>query len=261
MFVPTRLADLSGRVALVIGASRGIGRAIAVALAREGADVIAVARDAQGLEDLAVHVGEHGRACEAVAVDVADDVALTAALDAQVLAGRAPTILVHCAASVYTHRRLQFVELTDIDRMHAVDVRSAIVTSRWMIPHMVGARWGRIVLLGSLAAQTSIPGAAMYATNKAALEGLARGIALDYSQRGITANVLALGFVETERLAARLAGDPAAREKLVEGTATKRIITPEEVANMVAFLCSEHARSITGAVLDATAGAHLATRF
>jgi 3-oxoacyl-[acyl-carrier protein] reductase len=106
-----------------------------------------------------------------------------------------------------------------------------------------------------------IPGAAAYATSKAALEGLARGIALDYSQRGITANVLALGFVETERLAARLAGSPGAREKLVAGTATKRIIAPEEVAATTAFLCSEHARSITGAVIELDAGAHLATGF
>jgi NAD(P)-dependent dehydrogenase (short-subunit alcohol dehydrogenase family) len=258
---PARLADLSGRVALVVGASRGIGRAVAEALAREGADVVAVARDEGRLVDLAGRVRGFGRRCETIAVDVADDAALTAGLDAVVARGLEPTILVHAAAAVYRHQRLQFVELAELDRMHAIDVRSAIVAARWTIPHMIGARFGRVVLLGSLAAHVGIPGGAAYATSKAALEGLARGIALDYSQRGITANVLSLGFVETERLGERLAGDAEARARLVETTATKRLTTPEEVASATLFLCSEHARSITGSVIEMTAGAHLATRF
>lgn len=258
---PTRLADLSGRVALVIGASRGIGRSIAEALAREGADVVAVARDAARLAETSARIHEAGRRCETISVDVADDAALTRELDAVVARGMTPTILVHAAAAIYRHQRLQFVELAELDRLQAVDVRSAVVACRWALPHMIGARWGRVVLVGSLAARTGIPGAAAYATSKAALEGLARGVALDYSQRGVTANVLALGFVETERLGERLAADPEARERLVEATATKRLITPEEVASAAVFLCSDHARSITGAVLDMTAGAHLATRF
>lgn len=258
---PARLADLSGRVALVVGASRGIGRSVAEALAREGADVIVVGRDETRLAETAATIRAAGRTCEAIAVDVADDVAFTSRLDDAVARGLVPTILVHAAAAIYRHQRLQFVELAELDRMHAIDVRSAVVAARWAIPHMIGARFGRIVLLGSLAAHVGIPGGAAYATSKAALEGLARGIALDYSQRGITANVLSLGFVETERLAERLAGDANARARLVETTATKRLTTPEEAANAVAFLCSEHARSITGSVIEMTAGAHLATRF
>jgi NAD(P)-dependent dehydrogenase (short-subunit alcohol dehydrogenase family) len=256
-----RLADLTGRAAVVVGASRGIGRSIAEALAREGADVIAVARDAGRLEAVAASVRALGRRCETLAVDVADAEALVSGLDAVAARGLVPTILVHAAAAMYRHQRLQFVEQAELDRMHAIDVRSAIVACRWVLPHMVGERFGRIVLLGSLAAHTGIPGATAYATSKAALEGLARGLALDYSQRGITANVLALGFVETERLAERLEGEPGARDRLVEATATKRVITPEEVAAATLFLCSEHARSITGAVVDVTAGSHLATRF
>lgn len=258
---PVRLADLSGRVALVVGASRGIGRSIAEALAREGADVIAIARDEGRLAELAAGIRAAGRICEPIAVDVADDAALTSRLDAVAARGLAPTILVHAAAAIYRHQRLQFIELAELDRMHAIDVRSAVVVARWAIPHMIGARFGRIVFLGSLAAHVGIPGGAPYATSKAALEGLARGIALDYSQRGITANVLSLGFVETERLAGRLAGDAEARARLVETTATKRLTTPEEAASAVLFLCSDHARSITGSVIEMTAGAHLATRF
>lgn len=257
----TPLAELEGRVALVVGASRGIGRAIAEALAREGADVVAIARDAGRLATLADRVRAAGRRCETVSVDVTDTERLTSELDRVAAGGLTPTILVFAAAAMYRHQRLHFTEISELDRMHAVDVRAAVLTCRWVLPHMVFARFGRIVLLGSLAARTGIPGAAPYATSKAALEGLARGIALDYSQRGVTANVLALGFVETERLGERLAGEDGAREHLLEATATKRVITPEEVASATLFLCSEHARSITGAVIEMTAGAHLATKF
>lgn len=258
---PRRLADLSGRVALVIGASRGIGRAIAEALAREGADVVAVARDEERLAELGASVRAAGRRCETIAVDVADAERLASELDAVVARGLTPTILVHAAAAMYQHRRLPQIDVAELDRMHAVDVRSAVLACRWALPHMMFARFGRVVLLGSLAARSGIRGAVPYATSKAALEGLARGVALDHSQRGITANVLALGFVETERLAERLAAEPGGREHIVASTATKRIITPEEVASATLFLCSEHARSITGAVIEMTGGAHLATGF
>lgn len=255
------MADLSGRVALVVGASRGIGRTVAEALAREGADIVAVARDAERLGALAETVRAAGRRCEIVSVDIGDAEALTSELDKVVERGLVPTILVFAAASMYRHQRLHFIDVDELDRMHAVDVRAAVLACRWVLPHMVFARFGRIVLLGSLAARTGIPGGAPYATSKAALEGLARGIALDYSQRGITANVLSLAFVETERLGERLAGEPGARDHLVAGTATKRITAPEEVASATLFLCSDHARSITGAVIEMTAGAHLATGF
>ncbi len=248
--------DLAGKVTLIVGASRGIGRAVALRLATSGADVIAIGRAPEPLASLAKEIAALGRRCVPVALDVTDP-AVNAALDSAAARIGAPTILVHAAASIYRHQRLQFVAADEIDRMHAVDVRSAVVLSQWAIGHMVVARFGRIVFLGSLAARMGIRGAALYATSKAALEGLARGIALDYSQRGITANVLSLGFVETERLGERLAKDPAAREKLIEGMATKRLITPGEVAHAVHFLCTDHARSITGAVLDMTGGSHL----
>jgi NAD(P)-dependent dehydrogenase (short-subunit alcohol dehydrogenase family) len=122
---------------------------------------------------------------------------------------------------------------------------------------MVEARFGRIVGLGSVAARTGVSGGALYAAGKAALEGLLRGIALDYSRRGVTANVVSIAFADTERLQGRVASDPAARERIERATATRRIPTPEEIADVVAFLCSPRASAITGAVVDATAGGHL----
>jgi 3-oxoacyl-[acyl-carrier protein] reductase len=122
---------------------------------------------------------------------------------------------------------------------------------------MLEARRGRIVAVGSLAARTGIPGAPLYAASKAALEGLCRGLAVDYTRRGITANVVAAGFTDTERLAARLGDDGAARDRLVRATAARRLLGADEVADVVAFLCSRRAAGVTGAVIDVTAGAHL----
>jgi NAD(P)-dependent dehydrogenase (short-subunit alcohol dehydrogenase family) len=122
---------------------------------------------------------------------------------------------------------------------------------------MMQARFGRIVATGSVAARTGISGGTMYTTTKAALEGLVRGIALDDSRRGITANVVAIGFADTERLATRTAGDEAARERLVRATATRAIPSADDIAHVIAFLCSAKASAITGSVVDATAGVHL----
>jgi NAD(P)-dependent dehydrogenase (short-subunit alcohol dehydrogenase family) len=128
---------------------------------------------------------------------------------------------------------------------------------RRLLPGMLRNRQGRVVALGSMAAWAGMPGGTEYTTGKAGLEGFIRGLALEYSSQGVNANVVSLGFVETERLGKRLGSDPEARERLVKATARKSLISPEEVANVVAFLCSSKASAITGAVIDVTAGAHL----
>ena len=114
-----------------------------------------------------------------------------------------------------------------------------------------------VVGVGSLAARTGVAGGALYAAAKAGLEGLMRGLAVDYGRRGITANVVAPSLARTERLVARIAGDPDHEQKLERATASRRIPEPREIADVVTFLCSERAGAITGAVVDATAGAHL----
>jgi NAD(P)-dependent dehydrogenase (short-subunit alcohol dehydrogenase family) len=122
---------------------------------------------------------------------------------------------------------------------------------------MFEAKHGRIVAVGSLAARTGTAGGVLYATTKAALEGLVRGIAVEYSRRDVTANVVMAGFVETERLHERLGGDRSGRDRLERATATKRLTSAEEVADTIAFLCSARAGSTTGAVIELTGGSHL----
>jgi NAD(P)-dependent dehydrogenase (short-subunit alcohol dehydrogenase family) len=248
---------IAGKVALVIGGGRGIGRAAAVALAREGADVAVLARTGAELEETAGQVRALGRRSLALPADVTDVKAVEAALARVRAEIGPPTLLVLGAAALYRPQKLQHLDDDEVARSLAVDVQSAIAVCKRVLPDMIEARFGRIVGLGSVAARTGVSGGTLYAAGKAALEGLVRGIALDYSRRGVTANVCAIAFAGTERLAGRIAGDPAHRERLERATATRAIPTAEQIADVVAFLCSRQAAVITGAVVDATAGAHL----
>ncbi len=248
---------LGGKIALVVGGGRGIGKACALALAREGADVAVLARTAGELEKTAEEIRALGRRALALPLDLTDSAALDAALEKLERELGAPTLLVLGAAALYAPRKLQHVSPEELAQFLAVDLSSAIALCQKILPAMMGARFGRIVALGSLAARTGVAGGTMYAATKAALEGLCRGLALDYSRRGITANTVAISFAETERLRERIAGDAEARARIEKATANRAIPTPEQIADVVAFLCSPRAAAITGAVVDATAGAHL----
>ncbi len=248
---------IAGRVALVAGASQGIGRAIAMELAREGVDVILLARSREKLDAVSEGVRGLGRRSAVVAVDVADQSMLRQEVSNAINNLGAPTILSLAVAAVWVPQKLQFVSDEEVDRLFRTDVSSAVDLCRLLLPGMTEARFGRIVAVGSVAARSGVSGGSLYASSKAALEGLMRGIALDDSRRGVTANTVAVSFADTERLAMRTAGDEGARERLVRATATRRLPTPEDIASVVAFLCSTRASAITGAVVDATAGAHL----
>jgi 7-alpha-hydroxysteroid dehydrogenase len=249
--------ELGGRVALVAGASRGIGRACALALAREGCDVALLARSGPALAEVAAEVRALGRRALPLAVDAVDLGALDAGFARLHAELGPPTILVLAIAAVYEPRKLQFVSDAEAAALLATDVSSAVALVQRALPSMMEARFGRIVGIGSVAARSGVAGGALYAMSKAALEGLMRGLAVDYSRRGITANVASVAFADSERLGARVAGNPAARERLVNATATRRIPTPAEIADVVTFLCSPRASAITGAVVDVTAGGHL----
>ncbi|MBS2023282.1 MAG: SDR family oxidoreductase, partial [Deltaproteobacteria bacterium] len=237
--------SLDGRVALVVGGGRGIGRACAITLAMEGADVAVLARTQSELEATCEQIRGLGRRALALTVDATDRTAIDQALTKLRTELGPPTLLVLGAAALYTPRKLQHIEDAEADRFLAVDVGSAVSLCTRVLPDMLEARFGRIVALGSVAARTGVAGGTLYAAGKAALERLCRGIALDYSRRGINANAVAISFADTERLQGRTASDPEARARLERATATKAIPTPAEIADVVAFLCSPRAAAIT----------------
>ncbi|MBK7864531.1 MAG: SDR family oxidoreductase [Archangiaceae bacterium] len=248
---------ISGRVALVAGASRGIGRAVARALAREGCDVALLARSVDALEAAAVELRGLGRKAAVLPCDLTDLGALREAYERASSTLGPPTLLVLSAAAVYAPKKLHFLEPAEVRAALDTDLASAVELCRLALPAMMDARFGRVVALGSVAARSGVSGGALYAAAKAGLEGLMRGLAVDYSRRGITANVVSVAFADSERLRGRVGEDVSARERLVEATATRRIPTVDEIADVVTFVCSTRAASITGAVVDATAGGHL----
>lgn len=250
--------ELQGKAALVVGASRGVGRAVALSLAREGCDVAVLARSKASLEETAAAIRALGRKASAQACDVSDAAGLEAALAAaRAELGAAPVVVVLSVAALWVPKKLHLHAPADARAQLDTDLWSAVEICRQTLPDMMVARFGRIVALSSLAARTGISGGALYAAAKAGLEGLIRGLAVDYSRRGISAVAVALSLAESERLQSRIAGDDAHREKLVNATATRRIPTVEEVADFVTVLCSPKSAAATGAVIDFTAGAHL----
>lgn len=246
--------ELRGRVALVAGAGRGIGAAAARRLAQEGARVGLLARTAEQVEGLAKELGPDALALPCDARDVP---AVEAALQRLEDAWGPPLVVVACQAAHFQPAKL--TTLTDADEAALVDT-DLLATTRLLrrcIPKMMLAKHGRVVVIGSLAGATGVGGGPLYATAKAGLEGLVRGLAVDYSRYGLTFNVVRPGFTDTERFVQRVGDDPEWRKKLERNTATRRITTADEVAALVAFLCSSLAGSITGAVVDITGGSHL----
>ncbi len=248
---------IAGQVAWVLGASQGTGRAIALSLARYGARVGVLARDAEALDALVAEVEAAGGEALATPADLLDAEATEAAYAKLSEAFGAPTLVVHAAASMYRPTKLHNLPLEDAERFLSLDLSSALRCLRLALPGMMLARTGRIVALGSLAARGGVAGGTLYASAKAGLEGMVRGVAVDYGRFGITANVVTLSFVDSERFRTRMGGDDEKRRRLERATATRRIPTVEEVAEVVAFVCSKQAALITGTVVEATGGAHL----
>jgi 3-oxoacyl-[acyl-carrier protein] reductase len=249
--------NLANKVALVAGGGRGIGRAVAIALAREQVHVAVLSRTASELDETVQQVEKAGGRAFAVVADVANSSSLEAALESVRKTLGAPTILVISTAAHYEIQKLHSVDPATVKQLLDVDFGGAVSLCRLTIPDMVVARFGRIVVMGSLAARIGMVGATLYGAAKAGLEGLVRGIALDYGRRGVNANVCNIGFVDTERLRRRIGDDATVRERMERATSLRRLSTPEEIADVVTFMCSPRAASMTGAVVDVTGGAHL----
>jgi 3-oxoacyl-[acyl-carrier protein] reductase len=216
---------------LVTGASRGIGRAVAVRLARDGHDVaVGYAASAEAAEAVAREVRALGRDAVAVGADLADPGAADQLVDA-VEAALGPVDVLVANAGVNTPgRRVEEISLEEWDRLHAVNLRAPFLLARRVLPGMAQRGFGRIVLLSSVAAYTGGIIGAHYASSKAGLHGLAHSLSQQAAGDGVTVNVIAPALIESDMLPA----EPEVRARLAESLPVGRLGTAEEVADLIA---------------------------
>jgi 3-oxoacyl-[acyl-carrier protein] reductase len=245
------ILDLSGRVAIVTGASRGIGRDIALALAGAGARVVAVARGTNAEGTVAV-IAQAGGEAFAHAADVtsgADVEAMTrATLDRY---GRIDIFVNN--AGITRDQLVLRMKRDDWDAVIATNLTAAFLCTQAVLKPMLKERRGRLIFISSVVGQTGNAGQANYAASKAGLIGFAKSVAREVASRSITANVVAPGLIETDMTRSLTAGS---REDWAARIPLGRLGTPAEVAGAVCFLASDAAAYITGQVLAVNGGMH-----
>lgn len=240
------------RTAIVTGAGRGIGAAVARTLDRDGFRVAVVARSRDQLEAVAADLANEPVVVETDLLDPSGPgSAVAVALDA--FDGRVDALVNNAGAAL----RKPSDELTadEIDDLFAVNVRAALLASAAVLPAMRAAGSGSIVSISSISGLRGAPRRAAYGATKAALDGMTRSLAMEYGPFGIRANAVAPGVVETEMWRENLA-KPGVADEVLGVIPTRRLSTPEEVAEVVAFLVSDRASAITGEVISADGGIH-----
>lgn len=237
------MSGLKGKKALVTGGSRGIGAAIALRLAQEGADVaLTYERSAEKAAEVATAVEALGRKGVALAADSADPAALKAAVDKATETLGGLDILVNNAGIFRGGGAVESWQLADIDATLAVNVRAVVLASQAAAAHL--KEGGRIISIGSCLAERVVePDLTLYAMSKAALIGFTKGLARDLGPRGITVNIVHPGSTDTDMNPAAGPHADAQRARM----AIPRYGKPEDIASMVAYLASEESRFITGA--------------
>jgi 3-oxoacyl-[acyl-carrier protein] reductase len=239
--------DLTGRVAFVTGSTRGIGHAVARALRDAGARVAIMGRDATRAQEVAAGIGE---GTIGVGCDVASESDVTAAITAAEAALGPIDILVNNAGLTRDNILLRLTA-ADWNAVLSANLTGAFYTTRAVIKGMMKRRWGRIVNITSIVGITGNKGQANYAASKAGLIGFTKSVAKEYASRGILANCVAPGFIETDMTS----GLPEeARASLLEDIALGRMGRPEDVAGAVLFLASDLAGYVTGQVLVVDGG-------
>jgi 3-oxoacyl-[acyl-carrier protein] reductase len=243
-------AGLSGRIALVTGGSRGIGRGIALRLAKDGADLVLVDRTGTDDSPTVTEIRAMGRRCLHVATSIADPEqvdAMTARVNAEM---GVVTILVNNAGITRDNLFLR-MSVEDWDAVLGTNLRGAFLCTKALARGMLKERWGRIINVTSVVGLTGNKGQANYASAKAGMIGLTKSVAKELAERGITVNAVAPGFIETAMTDSLAEG---VKQSLLERIPLRSLGQTEDVAHAVAFLASEEARYITGQVLAVDGG-------
>jgi 3-oxoacyl-[acyl-carrier protein] reductase len=256
MTVETPTEAATARVAIVTGAARGIGAAIALRLAQDGCDVALLDLVAEHCADAAAAVRATGRRSLAVSVDVADEATVARAID-EVAAGLGPPIVLVNNAGFLRERMLTKTTVDEWDTILDVNLRGAFLMSRAIAPHLRAAGHGRIVNLSSTGALGDV-GLSAYSAAKAGVQGLTRTLALELGRHGVTVNAVAPGFVATAMTAAvaeRVGESFEEMQKRVAATIpVGRVGRPEDIANAVAFFVDRRSDYVSGQVLYVAGG-------
>lgn len=246
--------DLSDKVAVVTGGSRGIGRAISVALAEAGATVVVnYAGNEEAAAETLKRVREAGSDGEIVRFDVSDPEAVDAALSDLAKRHGQIHILVN-NAGISMDQLLIRIKPEELERTLAVNVGGALRCSKAAIRSMMRKRYGRVINLTSVVGEAGNPGQAVYSASKAGVIGLTKTLAREYASRGITVNAVAPGYIETDMTNAL---PEQARQAIVDQTPVGRVGTPQEVAAAVVYLASDEASYVTGQVLRVNGGMYV----
>jgi 3-oxoacyl-[acyl-carrier protein] reductase len=242
--------NLASRVALVTGASQGIGRACAISLARAGATVAVAARNEDKLNELVQEINAAGGKSSASVLDVDNEDQIKNVVKSAIAQFGKIDILVN-NAGITRDQLVMRMKRSDWDSVLNTNLTSAYLCIQQVIPSMLKQRWGRIINISSIFGQMGQAGQANYAASKAGLIGLTMAIAREVGSRNITCNAVAPGFIETA-MTAGLADD--IKKEALKLIPLARIGTPQDVASAVAFLASEDSAYITGHVLSVNGG-------
>lgn len=247
------MASLEGRIALVTGASQGIGRACAIALARAGAAVAVAARNESKLNEVVSEITAAGGTAKAFALDVANEESIKTTAKAVIEHFGSVHILVN-NAGITKDTLLLRMKRADWDDVLSTNLTGTFLLTQALVSSMMKARWGRIINISSVVGETGQAGQANYAASKAGMIGFTKSLARELASRNITANAVAPGYIETAMTAVL---DEKQRAAMLTQIPLNRPGTDEDIANAVRFLASDEAAYITGHVLDVNGGLYM----
>ncbi len=247
------MSSLEGRTALVTGASQGIGRACAIELAKAGAKVALAARNEAKLAEVVGEIAAAGGTAHAFAIDIASEDSIKAGAKAALAHFGSIEILVNNAGITKDGLMLR-MKRADWDAVLSTNLTGTFLLTQALVSSMLKARWGRIINISSVVGETGQAGQANYAASKAGLIGLTKSLARELASRGITANAVAPGYIETAMTAVL---EEKQREHMLTQIPLARPGTDQDVAHAVRFLASDEAAYITGHVLDVNGGMYM----